>query len=459
MKIVFSRISIRLFFPMIIGCGLSFLFVSRAQALGLSPPEEQIGYLPVGSSQTVAATISRAPEEMSGNLTVTVSARKSAADFFHGESSFVIPDGTREITYLYNIIPTYPSTVDQELYVTFLLQSTTITIGGVGVISGVTQVVRFTTDVVAIPGSSGTSSGGSSSDESQDDEEPSDETPDEPSDSSDESLSDTTETDTGSQADTQIPEDDSLTAEEPSTEVSVPVQVLSPETQESLSEPATTETDSDISTDQILSTTDIDIQSQTHPLQDTYYRGDGVMLSWLVPGQNEETSYRFVLNQNPVAQASELIFETQNPSVFFGSLPDGIYYFHLLSASDPDGEMTTHKIMVDNTPPVVDSSVVSQLAFPVFAPRRFVALEVIDILSGVTSSQASINGTPVNVTDIGISLRGLGFGQHQLVVQAIDKAGNERTAEFVISIRPRYPVAEMIHRFLRIPGIIFSMFF
>lgn len=452
-------------FPFVIAGVFLFLLPLSVRALGLSPPEVEIDYLPVGSSYTVSATISRAPEELSGDLNVTVSARKSAASFFHGETSFVIPDGTREITYLYTIIPDYPDAVDQELYVTFLLQPTTVTTSGVGIITGVTQVVRFTTDIVARPGSSWSGSGRSSSDESSEDDatpdedetSESEETSNDTSDSSDESLSDVPDTDSDASIDAPEPEEESFPTESPTERVQE--QTSTPETFEYPSEPPATETDLGSFADQLFAATDIDLQSSTHPSQDTYYAGDGIMLSWLQSGQSKEMTFRYILNQNPTADTSELTSETQNPSIYFSGLPDGIYYFHLLDASDPDGSVATQKIMVDNTPPVVEPSTVSQPSLPLFPPRRFIALEVIDALSGVVSSHVRINGTPVETTGAGIPLRGLGFGQHQLTVQTVDEAGNEQTAEFVVTIRPRFPVLETVHRLLRLPENIFSRLF
>lgn len=119
----------------------------RVDALGLSPPEVELGYIPVGSVQTVRAQISRAPNEMEGSLRITVTPRKSAAGFFFGESEVTLPEGTREVDYLFSIIPDYTQETQQELYVTFLLQSSSSSSGSVSVVTGVTQVMRFTTDV------------------------------------------------------------------------------------------------------------------------------------------------------------------------------------------------------------------------------------------------------------------------------------------------------------------------
>lgn len=144
--IIFRRYSIKQFAAVAVLL-VSVLAPLEVFAIGLSPPEVELGHIPVGKSHTVSAQISRAPNEMGGSLRVSVTPRKSAAGFFFGEPSFIIPSGTREFNYLFSVIPDYVQSEFQELYVTFLVEQETTVSSGVSVKTGVTQVVRFTTEV------------------------------------------------------------------------------------------------------------------------------------------------------------------------------------------------------------------------------------------------------------------------------------------------------------------------
>ena len=430
-------------------------------ALGLSPPEVQIDYLPVGSLYTVSATLFRAPEEASGDLNVTVTARKSAAGFFHGDSSFIMPDGTREATYLYNIIPDYPSAVDQELYVTFLLQPISASVGAVSIISGVTQVVRFTTDIVASPQTTsptpeGASSGGGSRSVRGSPKQPDESTDDTDTDSGSQTQEQTTDGDlnsvpTSTPATSQQTQDGSSSAESSDVQIT-PKQTLtrpfdfgrvieSPSI-ENLSLPRA-----------------INLQSSTHPFSEQFYRGNGVMLSWQEPGQSVNTSYRFVLNYDSLVELKELVNETQNPSIFYEGLPDGIYYFHIMDISNIESGISTLKIKIDNTPPSVVPTLVSRQVLFFLPPRRFILLDIVDVLAGVAQVQVSINGAPVEITDAGVSLRRFGFGRHMFSVQAVDAAGNETVSQYVVEIAPRFPIAQTMRRIISTLLNFFPSFF
>lgn len=427
------------------------MFASQVHALGLSPPEEEIGYLPVGSTQTISATISRSVDELNGDIYVTVTPRKSAAEFFHGDLAFTIQEGIREYTYLYNIIPENPSDANQELYVTFLLQPATTTTSWVGVISGVTQVVRFTTDVVA---SGRSSSGGGSSHDSttlSDDDEEQDEsqTLEETSPSSETQLDETQE------SETDLEQEDSTQNEVEQ----MPEEPVETQNEQSIQEEAIAELNptEDVLTQNVSQI--VDIQSSSHPSEEEFYRGSGIMLSWLPPGKSIETTFYFLLTTQSSVPSSALINQTKNPSIYYEGLADGIYYFHILDSSDPEQKIFTRRIQIDNTPPSVDLNITIHKPFILLPKRRFLTINVTDVLSGVEDMQVKLNGIEAEVGQDGISLRGYGFGEYPLEIVALDKAGNERLAEFVIKIAPRYPVAKTVDWLLSLPRILFSKLF
>ena len=544
------RIHARRFFIVTYVAFLALLLPMSVLAIGLSPPEVAIEYLPVGTSYTVSATISRAPEELSGDLLITVQPRKSAASFFHGESNFTIPDGTREMTYLYNIIPEYATQAAQELYVTFLLQPAATIGGGVSVITGATQVVRFSTDVGSVPGaptqvsaqganaqteisfsapqsnggrtvtsytvtctpSAGGASmsasaasspvtvtgltngtayscsvtatnaigtglasdsvtvtpaatsvgGGVSRRSSEVDTEEEDDTQEAPADTtpSDDAQQDTDDSST-TQTAPQTDQEEHVDASEESLldwllDLVTPSQEGDTTTvteRESLSfdqgesgQDTFADTDSSDSSE-CLAALMLEVQSSTHPSTEQYYRGEFISFSWGQPGPGDATVYRFVLNQQEQTTASDLVFETQTPSITYEMLSDGVYYFHIADTSSDDCEIVTRRFMVDNTPPTIALDVINNPPwFFLFSSSRSIRLDVNDALAGVSQVKANLSDRVLEVRNSQVSLRGLDFGDHVLTVQAVDEAGNEVVREFLVHIEPRYPITETLRQ-------------
>lgn len=527
---------------------IAVLFVLLAapfetRALGLSPPEVDLGYVPAGSTYTVSAGLFRSPNEMDGSALITVNPRKIAADFFVGESSFVIPVGQESFNYLFSVAPQFATQEQQELYVTFLLTltPTSLSTTGVSIITGVTQVIRFTTDTATVPGapttpsvtngdgsaivaftaptdnggapissylitctsSSGTSvtaSGtqspvtvtglsngeayscsvkarnviGSSIASSAVEARPygasggggtsqggrsrtTTPTPSEPSDSKDstrtpESIKEAPapsdqpaheSEDTGSRAQPSAAEEQEGSAEQGALEGGE----VTSETQVQERHP-----DGDASPEAVRETAPAQqstpsIQSPTHPSEEAFFPSGDVTFYLRSTGPGERASTRYLISTEPTVDASELTLETINPSISF-YLPDGIYYLHTQDASDASAPVSTRRVMIDTTPPVVEAKVQSKRVLPFIAPRKEIALEVVDALAGVADVDVSINGKAAEVVNGRISTRGLGWGTHSLVVDATDEAGNVIIQEFTVNVEPKYPVARTLARAL-----------
>lgn len=524
---------------------IAVLFVLLAtpletRALGLSPPEVDLGYVPAGSTYTVRAGLYRSPNEMDGAALITVQPRKSAAGFFVGETSFTIPAGQTDFNYLFSVSPTFASEAQQELYVTFLLTPTSISTSGVTVITGVTQVIRFTTDTAMVPGAptspsvsngdgrvivsftapsdnGGTAvtsylvtctsslgatvsasasqspvtvtglsnggvyscfvqarnvigasaasttvdarpygaSGGGGGASQGDRSRSTTPAPSEPSDDKDSTRTTEPTKKAPAPSDQPAPEgEDTGSRAQPSAEAEQEgsAQQGAPQGGEATSETPVQERrpGSDASPEAAAPSTPEQqsaprIQSPTHPSEDAFVpSGDATFyLRSTGPGENAPT--RFLINAEPTAQAFELTQETSNPSVSF-HLPDGIYYLHTQDASDASAPVSTRRVMIDTTPPVVEPKVQSKPTLPFIAPRNEIALEVIDALAGVAQVRASINGEATEVIEGRVSTRGLGWGTHSLVVDATDEAGNVIIQTFVVNVEPKFPIVRTIAR-------------
>lgn len=84
---------------------------------------------------------------------------------------------------------------------------------------------------------------------------------------------------------------------------------------------------------------------------------------------------------------------------------------------------------------------------------------MINALSGMSDTRATLNGASVQVQDSRISTRGLGFGTHTLIVQATDIAGNIVDKMFAVDVVPKYPIAQVVSRIkAALVSSIFSFF-
>jgi hypothetical protein len=167
-----------------------------------------------------------------------------------------------------------------------------------------------------------------------------------------------------------------------------------------------------------------EIKSPTHPDQNKWYALKDVRLEWDIPENVIEA--RFVLSQNSSDEPKELI---QDNFKEFSNLEDGIWYFALqFKNKNGWGKISRFKIQIDTTPPnpinltFVDGK-------QTYNQTPTILFDTKDNMSGIDFYKIKIGdgdfftlSKEMQSNPYKLSLQTL--GEHTILIQAFDKAGN-----------------------------------
>ena len=187
------------------------------------------------------------------------------------------------------------------------------------------------------------------------------------------------------------------------------------------------------------------ISSKTHPDQNKWYKSTTLYLHWdLVEG----AEYSYLLSRDSLAEPDETPDKPEGELIWMGDMKydfekegDGIYYFSLrqkLLGEDWQKEVSHFRAMIDATPPEEFKPEIGK-APAVFEGKYFLSFATIDRMSGVAHYEISetrnqkqeawkVGESPYLLEDQG--LRSI------IKVKAVDKAGNERIAEYLPAKKP-----------------------
>jgi len=454
---------LRLAFFIVIFCvSATVFFLLRAnnvQAIGISPPQFDIGTIPVGSMQTVGLWIIRSATEDIGDLTINVSARKSGQSYFQGSPQLIITSGTDKVWYSFNIVPDFSSEGPFELFVDFLLPASgdSGTIGN-SVITGATAVALFSTGVIPSVGtvSSGGSSSGGTSGTSNDSSQEETAQEDTTTDNSQNSEQQTT-TQEIPQPDSGAPEESPVsttTGKENSldTKSTSDAKIVNDNTQgtnEISQKPSEIKQPSETTKDLGPQTSDSLISPVSMILKDnTYFASSYIVLTFETQGIRSASIYKYILNTQQDATLDDLVSETRFPQATF-TLDDGIYYFHIArETADGIGEIITQRLVIDTKPPNIQANLETKKQSWFSFSNHALSIEVSDQLSGVGDYTVALGAQQLNKTKIEIP--SLKFGTYSFLVDATDLAGNIVQKTVVVHVVPKYPLPKFISQFLRI---------
>jgi len=168
-----------------------------------------------------------------------------------------------------------------------------------------------------------------------------------------------------------------------------------------------------------------EIKSPTHPDQNKWYALKDVRLEWDIPENVIEA--RFVLSQNSSDEPKELI---QDNFKEFSHLEDGIWYFALqFKNKNGWGKISRFKIQIDTTPPnpinltFVDGK-------QTYNQTPTIIFDTKDNMSGIDFYKIKIGDgdffdvPAVIVQSNPYKLPPQAPGEHTILIQAFDKAGN-----------------------------------
>lgn len=178
------------------------------------------------------------------------------------------------------------------------------------------------------------------------------------------------------------------------------------------------------------------ITSDTHPDQEKWYRDTTARLAWKLP--QGVTALRTLLDDKSSSVPTK-VYEEPPTSIEIPDLSQGVSYFHLqFKNADGWGRVAHYRLGVDSEKPTS-----FEMSLPPDAdlgdPEQRVLFVVSDAASGIEKFLVRIDGgDPIIFTDTektGIfTTPALSPGDHTIVAEALDYAGNGIVQSFTLSV-------------------------
>lgn len=181
------------------------------------------------------------------------------------------------------------------------------------------------------------------------------------------------------------------------------------------------------------------VQSSSHPDQEVWYNSNTVELTWeMAEGASEIVSYVYDFDQDPETDPSSVLNKTE-VSKTFENVQDGVSYFHIKArfadlpaeagkpaqAGQTFSDTIHYRIMIDTVEPnvIMPATDEYEIAENESTELRF---GTTDQTSGIDYYEVSIDAGDFKTQTSPYTLKGkdLGVGEHLIVVNVFDKAGN-----------------------------------
>lgn len=177
----------------------------------------------------------------------------------------------------------------------------------------------------------------------------------------------------------------------------------------------------------------IPIFSLTHPNSSRWYNKKEISFSW---PKLLDATYYYNLNQNSIFNKEDKMLSTKDNNLDTSVVDDGIYYLHLQAKDNKGkiGPVSSFKIMIDSTPPLIPDIKVSS---NVIKKGEILRLDFSssDILSGLQSGfYVNINNNiflPINPP---FYIPFISSGEYPITVRVFDKANNFSDNKITIDV-------------------------
>ncbi len=176
--------------------------------------------------------------------------------------------------------------------------------------------------------------------------------------------------------------------------------------------------------------------STTHPDQNKWFTAKKALLSWVVPAG--VSSVRLKFDQSPNTTPG-VVYTPAISSKELSDIADGVWYFHAqFRTSAGWGEVSHYKLQIDSQAP---ETFAIKLTGGAEGPQPAVSFSTTDALSGVDFYRLTVEGAqPLTIAAAEVLGRDyilppLSPGEKTLTVEAVDLAGNMRTATLPLSIK------------------------
>lgn len=187
----------------------------------------------------------------------------------------------------------------------------------------------------------------------------------------------------------------------------------------------------------------IHIVSRSHPDQNSWYNNKNLELSWELPVGTE--SIRLLLDKLP-GSTPEIIYSPPVNSKEFAGLDEGVWYFHLQAKTGSNwGTIAHYRVQIDSQAP--EKFFISFPEPESDNPRPQLELSAADSLSGLSMFKVKIGEgdffdvLPDQLQNGSMALPLQYPGKRNIVVQAIDRAGNFATTLGEFDVLPIAPPA------------------
>lgn len=193
--------------------------------------------------------------------------------------------------------------------------------------------------------------------------------------------------------------------------------------------------------------------SETHPFQDNWYNNNSPVFSWVK--DQGVTGFSFVLDNKP-STIPDNVVDIEETTKIFEELPDGLGYFHIKAIKGGVWGTTGHFLVrIDTVPPAEFKPQANYLvAATVLVERTLVSFFTTDNLSGVDHYEIGIIDKNQPPTESPVFVEAISpfqvplssAGKLQVIVRAIDKAGNVRDQS--IDVRAPFVITKFIQDYL-----------
>ncbi len=178
------------------------------------------------------------------------------------------------------------------------------------------------------------------------------------------------------------------------------------------------------------------VTSSTHPDQKAWYKEKAAKLSWKLPG--DVTALRTALDTKETSIPTK-VYETPVANIALSDVPEGVSYFHIqFKNKDGWGRVAHYRLAVDSEKPKT-FTIESAEGNDVSTPEQRFFLNVVDTTSGVHTFSIQIDGgDKIKFDDPEgkhlYTTPTLGPGNHTIVAEAFDGAGNSIVASYDFSV-------------------------
>lgn len=189
----------------------------------------------------------------------------------------------------------------------------------------------------------------------------------------------------------------------------------------------------------------VQVYSETHPVQSDWYNNDSPVLSWIK--DTGVTGFSFEIDNKPATIPDNNI-DTEDTIKSYENLEDGLWYFHIKAIKNGVWGTTGHFLTrIDTAPPAEFTPEANYLlAASIFSERTLVSFFTTDNLSGVDHYEVGVIDKNQPTTESPVFIESSSpfqvplsvNGKLQVIVRAVDKAGNVRDESIDVRSQNKY---------------------